>query len=417
MENEAQEETKGAASVLVAGNAAHPKPKRTRIRRLGNIVARIVLALLFAGGFFLSMLPQGRATARALLILPTVLLASEPAPLTLVNDPVRYTQMAIPSRDGTTYLDIYAPTTPAPLFPGTRGGMLIVPGVGDYRGNAVPQLVNLDLALAHTGLVVINVTAPTLRKYNLSTQDSDGIVQAFQLLAHWPGVGADRVGILGISGAGPATCLAATDPRIRDQIAFIALLGSYFDATTFLRAFGLRALTVDGRTQPWHPQPTPLMVMANFIATALPHYDGTLLVHAFTPGGPPLTASDLAHFSPAGLAAYRLLKGDEPGQTDANIAALPPEVRKQLAELSPSTFIDKIHAPIYLLHDRNDTSIPFTESREFAAALARIHHPYDLAEFGIFEHVEIRSGLGLGQLLGDAPNLFRILNEVLLPGS
>ncbi len=112
-----------------------------------------------------------------------------------------------------------------------------------------------------------------------------------------------------------------------------------------------------------------------------------------------------------------MLAGDEPGQVDANIAALSPTIRALLDELSPSRVIDQIRAPIYLLHDRSDQFVPFTESRDFAAVLTRIHHPHDFAELGIFQHVEVRPGFNLGQLLGDGTSLFRILNEVLFPGS
>jgi hypothetical protein len=79
--------------------------------------------------------------------------------------------------------------------------------------------------------------------------------------------------------------------------------------------------------------------------------------------------------------------------------------------------IDQIHAPIHLLHDRNDQSIPFTQSQEFAAALARVHHPYDFAAYGIFSHVLVRSNLAMTQLLGDGAKLFQTINSILLVGS
>ncbi len=65
--------------------------------------------------------------------------------------------------------------------------------------------------------------------------------------------------------------------------------------------------------------------------------------------------------------------------------------------VSCSPLIDGIRAPIYLLHDRADDSIPFTESRNFAAALTRLGHPHDFAEFGIFHHVQVRPDIGVEQ--------------------
>ena len=411
MANEAQEHTKQTTAAPVTGNATNSKTRRKR--RRGSTTARVLLALLFSVGFFLSVLPLGRANVRAALLLPTLLMAAEPAPQTLIDEPVSHTQMTISASGGPVYLDVYAPTTPAPLIPGTRGGVIMIPGIGDNR--TVPQLINLSQALAHAGLVVMDMTTPTLINYSLSAQDSDGVVQAFNVLAHWPGVSAKRIGLIGFSGGGPIICFAAADPRIRDQVAFIALFGSYFNATSLLRAIGQRALT--GYVQPWQPNPFPLQVLANVISGTLPPSEGVRLQSAFTPGGKSLTAKDLAQLSASTSAAYHLLAGDEADRVDANLAALPAQAHALFDELSVNRVIDQIRAPIYLLHDRSDTSIPFTESRAFAAALARIHHPYDLAEFGIFEHVQVRSDLAVGLLFSDGPRLFHVLSEVLLASS
>ena len=413
MPNETQKDMKQAPPVPATGKATKGRFQRTRT--LGRIMARVVLLLLFCGGLYLSVFPAGRADVRTMLILPALLGASEPATLTAADESVRHTQMIIPAPAGGVYLDVYAPTTPTPLIPGVRGGVVMIPGVGDNR--AVPQLINLSMSLAHAGLVVMNMTTPTLVDDNISAQDTGGVVQAFETLAHWPGVSAHRIGLVGFSGGGPLVCFAAADPRIRDQVAFVALFGSYYNATSLLRAFGQHAFIVNGLLQPWRPDPFPKQVLADTIAGTLPSLESTPLQNAFAPGGEPLTAAELARLSPPAVAAYHLLAGDEPDQVDANIAALSPQMHALLDQLSINRVVDKIRAPVYLLHDRSDPSIPFTESREFAAALARIHHPYDLAEFGIFSHVQVRSGLGIGQLLSDGPHLFHVLSNILYVGS
>ncbi len=410
-----------APKVPVGHHESQPRvtdSKQTKSRRklkLRNILARAMLVLLFVIGFFLSVFPQGRAATRAMLLLPEILSASQLGLLALAEEPVRHTQTTVPSLGGTVYLDIYAPTTPPAPIPGGREGLVVIPGVQDER--AEPQLINFDLAFAHAGLVVMDITTQTLINSDLSVQDGDAVVQAFKRLARWPGVDAKRIGIVGFSAGDALACFAAADARIRDQVAFIALFGGYFNTITLLRDFGRRALAVDGRMQPWQPQYLPIQVLANVIAPMLPAYEARSLVNALAPGGTPLTPDELALFSTDTVASYHLLAGDEPNQVDTNIAALSPPIRALLDELSPSGVIDKIRAPIYLLHDRSDSFVPFTESRDFAAALARIHHPYDFVEFGIFQHTEVRSNLNPGQLIGDGINLFRILNEVLLLGS
>jgi pimeloyl-ACP methyl ester carboxylesterase len=400
---------------MSAGEQISKSAKPRRFRAPGAWIARVVLVLLALGGFFLSVSPLGRAMARAALLLPSLITGSATAPLTLLGVPTHYTEMTIPSRSGPVFLEVYAPTSPPPPVPGVRGGLLIIPGVGDNRAN--PQLVNLSQSLAHTGLVVMVMRTPTLINYQLSPADSDAVVQAFDTLAHWPDVGADRVGIVCFSAGGTLGSLAAADPRIRDRGTFLVLFGGYFNVTTLLRDFGRRALIVDGQALPWHPRETSLRVLANTFASTLPPSEGARLAKAFAPGGAPLTDAELAQLSPPAAAAYHLLAGDQPERVEENLAALSPSMRVLSRELSPSTVVGQIHMPVYLLHDRNDAFIPFTQSRDFAAALTRLDHPYEFVEFSSFEHVEIRPGRGLGPLLIDGVRLFGILSKVLLIGS
>ena len=397
-------------------NAPAARIKGRRRGRVGRWLARLVLALLFLAGFYCSVFPSGRAAARAFSILPGLLTATQPGWQVPVSEPITHTQTTLPSASGTVFLDVYAPATGAPPVPGSREGMLVITGVGDNRKE--PQVVNLSQTLARAGIVVMDVTTPALIADRVDAGDSDAVVRAFHVLQHWPSVGAARVGMFGVSAGGALICLAAADPRIRAEVAFVSLLGSYFDTTTLLEALGRRALNVDGNLQPWHPVAVPLQALVSTIAPALPNGDGAVLVQAFAsyPAGA-LTSAQLAQLAPESAAIYHLLAGDQPGQVQANLAAFTPPLRALLSGLSPSTVVDQLHAPVYLLHDRNDQFVPVTESRAFAATLARIHHPYDFAEFGIFQHADVRAGLPLSQLLGDGQSLLRLLSEVTQTGS
>jgi dienelactone hydrolase len=401
-----------ARPVVVAQTPA----RKGRGERGGAWLARAVLALCFLVGLYLSVFPSGRATVRALSILPGLLAAAQPAWEAPVAEPITHSQRTLASPTGTVYLDIYAPSTNASPVPGTREGILLIPGVGDQRKDA--QLINFSRTLASSGLVVMDLTTQTLIDNRLDAGDEEGIVQAFEVLQRWPGVGANRVGLLGFSAGGPLMCFAAADARVRDQVAFVTLFGGYFDARTLLQTIGRRELTENGQTQPWHPVYYPLQVLADTIAPLLPGNDGQTLARAFAPNGSEsLSPAQIARLAPSSAAAYHLLAGDEPGLVDANLAALSPEVRALLSSLSPSRVINQIHAPIYLLHDRSDQFVPVSESLEFAAALARLHHPYDFAEFGIFQHVEVRANSGFSQLVGDGLSLLRLASEVMQAGS
>ena len=391
------------------------RPRRTL--KLGRRAAQVALAFLLCAGCFLSLFPWGRSITRSAFLLPALLSASEPAPLAVAGDPVRFSRITISSANGPVFLDIYEPATPPPPIPGGHEAIIDVIGVGDHRNE--PQLVNLSRSFAHEGIVAVNVGTPTIFQDKVSARDGEAVVQAFELLEHWPGVDPHHIGIIAFSVGDLLACVGAADPRIRDRVAFLAILGGYFDVTSLLRTMGRRAQDVDGQTQPWQPLPVSPYVLANTVSGALSPTENKLLQKAFSVGkiGPPLTAQQQAQLSPGAAALYHLLEGDEPGSVDHNLTALSPPMKALLTQLSLLSVIDQIRAPIHLLHDRNDPSIPFTQSEEFAAALARLHHPYDFASYGIFAHVEVRSNLGLSQLLSDGTKLFQALNSILLVGS
>lgn len=396
--------------------SALKRPRDSRGRRVAAVVARGALALVFIASLLLSLTATGRASVRAALMLPALITGAEPPILLVAGDPIRHTQQVISSRDGSVYLDIYAPTTPAPGIPGAREGLLLISGVGDNR--AVPQFVNLAQSLARSGVVAMTMTTETLMSYTLNPATIDAVVQATLALQHYPGVNGRRVGIVGLSAGGSLGILAAADPRIRDSLAFALSFGGYYDATSMLRDLGRRALDVNGALVPWNPDPVPIQALANTIAQTLSDSDRQLLLSGFnTVNGVELTTSDQDRLSPAGQAAYHLLTGDQPTHVDANLAALPPEAHTLLASLSPSAIVPQLRAPIYLLHDQSDIYVPFTESRDFAAALARDGHPHKFVEFSIFQHVEVKSGLGLGQLLRDGLALYQVLVATLSPSA
>lgn len=392
------------------------RPPRTW--KLGQWAAQAALAFLLCAGGFLSLLPWGRALTRSTLLLPTLLSASAPAPLVLVGYSVRFRRLTLSSASGPVFLDIYEPTTPPPPIPGGREAIIDVPGAGDNR--AVPQLVNLLQSLAREGIVVVNVGTPSLFDYQVSARDGEAVVQTFKFLEHWPGVDPQRIGIFAFSVGDLLACVGAADPRIRDHVAFLAFLGGYVNVTSLLRTMGRRAQDVDGQTQPWQPITTDLYVLARTVSSLLSPTDQQLLQQAFPLAAtlaPPLSAQQQAQLSPETTAYYHLLEGDEPGSVDRNLAALSPAVKALLIQLSPLSVLGQIRAPINLLHDRNDPSIPFTQAQEFAAALARLHHPYDFAAYSIFSHVQVGSNLSLEQVLGDGTKLLGVLTSVLLVGS
>ncbi len=424
MYNKPADTTNARANTLVVSknNSIVHQPFLVRVTRMTSklqaylfFVARVSLLLFFTLTFFLSAFSTGRASLRAALSVPSLLGASESSLLVTNEDPIQHTQMTLSSAHGSVFLDIFAPVSPSSPIAQTNGGLLIIPGVGDNR--QVPQLVNLLTSLAHTGITAMAMTTPDLINYNLSADDGDAAMLAFQKLSTLPNVNPAHVGIISFSGGVLAATLAAADARIRDNVAYVTSFGGYFNALDLLRTFGRRSIDIDGHSEPWNPDIVPLQVFGNVLTQALSASNRSLIRNALTQNGIPLTSDEIATLSSPARSIYHLLMGDQPNRIDANIDALPPSILIALQNLSPSALLSRIHAPIFLLHDRNDSSIPVTESRDFDAALTRLHHVHDYVEFHIFDHVLVRSHLNFWQTLTDGTHLFFILQRIIMLSS
>jgi len=66
--------------------------------------------------------------------------------------------------------------------------------------------------------------------------------------------------------------------------------------------------------------------------------------------------------------------------------ALPPEAQVLLRRLSPDSRLDQLHAKVFIMHDREDASVPYVQSRLLAGHLRPGQGEYD--EFRFFAHVD-----------------------------
>jgi hypothetical protein len=108
-----------------------------------------------------------------------------------------------------------------------------------------------------------------------------------------------------------------------------------------------------------------------------------------------------------------LLGGMPRAQARQLIAALPPSVARSLAQVSPATYLDQVHAHLYLMHDVDDSFIPFTESRALVArAPGGVVQRY--TEFSIFAHVIPDRPVPWQTFLPDLWRLFWHVHAVLL---
>jgi hypothetical protein len=127
----------------------------------------------------------------------------------------------------------------------------------------------------------------------------------------------------------------------------------------------------------------------------------------------PQEEEDLATLSPVGRSSYEFLENRDPVAVEALVRRLPQKAIDDLEELSPRNSIHRVRAELFIIHDRGDPYIPYTESRRMRDDIAgRPDTHFD--ELRIFEHVEPTLSQRPDIIIFDSTKLLYRLYQLLL---
>jgi dienelactone hydrolase len=290
-----------------------------------------------------------RVAVQALALLPALFPNTPFDPLLVATPPPGRTEHSFTYAVGTVQASIFHPSDG-----GGHGALILVLGAGELPRSDLA--VRFADALARLGVVVMLPESSGLLAERLTFGEIDALRASFLLLSSQPDVDPRRVGIVGLSASGGLSIVAAAQPDLRDRVRFVNSFGSYHDATRLLLDVASRSIEVDSREAPWRPEQRTLDV----ITLSLADTDSPEL--------------------------RELLAGTTREHGRELIARLPAATLQRLREISPAAYMADLRAHLYVMHDVDDTFIPFTESRALVvAAPPGVVQRY--TEFAIFAHV------------------------------
>ncbi len=339
------------------------------------------MALVFALSVVLFstilVLPPGRAAVKATLFLLEFFPVLQLQPLQRVTPAPSLERIALPRGQGHAPADLYRPGKT-----GRFGALVLLLGVNplDLRDPLVMQLAQ---SLARLDVIVLIPESPELRAGEIGVAELDAIVAAVQYLRQLPGVRSDRVGLAGFSVGASLAVLAAADDRIASDLAVINLFGPYADARSLLRAVLTEQQSLDGSTVAWVPSDFSRDIVQRLLLEAVEDENDRLVLRQAILQGDE-RATDLR--TEGGRAVAALLAKPAPADVERLLDALPPTLAVRFDSLSPVRVAQRVRAPVFLMHDRDDAFVPYTESRRLRDALpAGSLVRYE--EFDLFAHV------------------------------
>jgi fermentation-respiration switch protein FrsA (DUF1100 family) len=258
--------------------------------------------------------------------------------------------------------------TPPDLWhPGGQGrrswpGLVLVHGLTPEGKHDARLMFTAD-RLARAGFAVAVPELPELRAQRLRPEDARSVREAIVRLRAHPAVRPGPLSVIVVSvGLGPVA-LALDDPALATDVGVVLALGGYAEARELIRYFTTGAYAfgaISGRA------PVDPALTAGFLARNVDLVsdarDRALILDVLEGHR---TAADP---SPAGRAVLALLQNREPERVDAFLAALPPETRQILDEMSPARRLAQARIRLLIVHGKDDPSIPYTESLRLAAA-------------------------------------------------
>jgi pimeloyl-ACP methyl ester carboxylesterase len=281
------------------------------------------------------------------------------------------------------------------LYSGGDESPVIVFVPGAVRGGrSDPRVIEAATALARTGR---RVFVPELHLYErrFDYDDVERLVTAIVELSDKA-----QVGVLGFSYGGSLSLLAAQDQRTRDRLTFVATFGAYLDLLHVIQGVTTGSTLLDGEEVHF-----PTVPEAREILT-----DATVHLASGERAGDLARALELDDASnlPTDLeAVHDLMTNRDPHRTNELAAELPRRFRTTLERFSPSTTVERLDAPLFILQSKKDAATPWTEGVLLDRAVAGS----SLVLLDHFSHVDPP---GLSGWLADGPRVWRFVSWLLV---
>ena len=378
-----------------------------RFRMVGKRLAVGIAAFLALIAIWIAATPEGRVAWRTALFIPQVIgsLPVNPQPW-VMGTPGR-AEVSYETSTGHSSADLYTPAGD-----GIHSAVLLFLGVNP-AGRNDPRVVGLAEGLARSGAVVLIPWSEGMTSQRVSAEEVEDLVHGFEFLLAHERVNPERVGVGGFCVGASLVAVAASEPRIRDDVRFVNFFAGYYDARDLIAAVLSNSRFYDGVVEPWTPADlSKRVVTAQLIEAISNPAEVAILNGMFVSRDTVLDQSEMSNLSEEAQITSRLLSGVRTDEARRLVDSLPDSTLDSLASISPSSAIDGLRATVLIMHDREDHLVPAAESRRLADALAsrgEVKH----TEFSLFQHLDPTKPVGPAEYVRELFKLYSHMYMVL----
>ncbi|MBI3290226.1 prolyl oligopeptidase family serine peptidase [Candidatus Microgenomates bacterium] len=266
-------------------------------------------------------------------------------PLGLLTAKPEHEQITFETTSGKIIADTFVPPTRQVGNPG-RPAIILVLGVKASEDDK-KIIFHFQETMARLGYIVMWPRLEELDKGVGTIEEPETLAAAFRYLENMPQADTERISFVGFSVGSSIAFVASSDPTISYKVHSLIFFGGYFDIFEYLESLATKT--------GWQPHEGATNHITEVARTKKLE---TVLKYIETGGN------------------------FEIKEDDANL----------LKQINPREFVTDFKAPIFILHSRSDTYVPYQEAIKLRDALPESQvKKFHLAN--LFEHVQPKTGL------------------------
>ena len=235
-----------------------------------------------------------------------------------------------------------------------------------------PILLGFCETLARLGYVVLWPRSVDLENDVIKLEEPQTFIDSFNFLKERDDVDKNRISYVGFSVGSSLALVAAEDEKINEYVRSVVFFGGYYSILDYLSSLSTNTIVLDKQTTRWQAA-----------KSAVDHAQRTLEKEGLL----------LNMFDKKNL--------------------LDPELAGRLSRFSPDQNIDSVNAKIFILHEKSDTFVPYTESIKLKQALEEKGKSYDYHLANLFKHVQPKEGISV-EMINEFSGLFVFLHKVFM---
>lgn len=292
-------------------------------------------------------------------------------PLGLVTTTPEHKKVEFETSNGKVIADLFVPKSS-----GKNPSLIIAMGIKTADKDK-PLLLKFADTMARLGFVTFWPRLKVLDEGTSLPEEPETFVEAFKYVGDLPQTNPQRISFTGFSVGSSVALKAAADPQIANKVYGFVFFGGYFDVFDYYASLASQTFKLDGQVLSWKSAPD-----------AVDHAKGLL------------ESGQLWQMR-------KIFEATSSAQVDDFLNQVPQDEKDRLNRFNPRANLADFKAQIFILHDKSDTYVPYTESvrlfKDLPQEQVAAYHISDL-----FEHVQPNRPINLGELI----KLYGFLYEV-----